>query len=402
MTLKTLSALSLALFSTVALSMSADAETPAEREGTDPSGAPVAPMKVGIVDFAGSYFTQVQARRSPKGEWVPKLRVLVHLPGFADEDALLIQFKSGKKKLGKEWACGAKTILSQYQDNQTTPVYSAGLVYFECQMPESYQQKKAGSYELALSIRQTLLGTKVALGSLPLKVINIKQGSQNRQTTLQTELHDSLVGTAFVYEAPTQSKSLEGVAAAHHRANLETGTNNSTHLNFLFWSKNNKETASRRYTGACLYNGKKVSSTSSTGAPGTSMATNYWSYLGKKGKANISWKSHLFTMHQLRIRHKAKADTPNNNAKWHYLDQNPGTYECKFMADGAILGAVKFDVVGGAIVSNRCQSDINTPGNVYVIPFQDSGVSSEKLDKSLQKRILNGPRSWSKGCPAQK
>ncbi len=269
-------------------------------------------------------------------------------------------------------------------------------------MPQSYQQKKTGSFELDLSIRQTLLDTKTPLGSLPLKTINIKQGSQNKQTTLQTELHDSLVGTAFVYEAPLQSKGLKGVVAAHHRAHLETGHSDSTHLNFLFWSKNNKETASRRYTGACLYQGKKVSSTSSTGAPGTTMATNYWTYLGKKGKANISWRSHLFTMYQLRIRHKAKAETPNNNDQWHYLDQNPGSYECKFMADGAILGAVTFDVADGAIVRTRCQSDINTPGNVYVLPFQDKGVSTEKLDKALQKRVINGPKSWSKGCPAGK
>ena len=399
MGITTRSALVLTFLATTAVAVTARADTPIS-EGTDPSGSPVVPMKVGIVDFAGQYFTQVQARRSPQGPWVPNLRVLVHFPEFAEEDALLIQFKAGKKKIGKEWACKAREILSQYQENQTTPVYSAGLVYFECQLPDSYQQKKAGTFELELSIRQTLLDKKTSIGSLPLKVINIKQGSQNKQTTLQTELHDSLVGSALVYEGA--ASGLKGVAAAHHRANLDTGTVNSTHLSLLFWSKNNKETASRRYTGACLHNGKKVAAGAGAGAAGTTMATNYWSYEGKKDKAVISWKSHLFTMYPLRIRHKTKRETPNNNSKWHYLDENPGTYECKFMADGAILGAITFEVADGAIVRHRCQDDINAPGNVYVVPFEDKGVSTEKLDKALQRRVINGPNSWSKGCPAGK
>ena len=188
----------------------------------------------------------------------------------------------------------------------------------------------------------------------------------------------------------------------HHRAHLETGTSDSTNLNLLFWSKNDKATANRRYTAVCLYKGRKVASQAGNGAPGTSMSTDYWSYKGKKAKENISWKSHLFTMHELRIRHKAKADKPNNNDRWIYLDQNPGTYECKFMADGELLGSVKFDVLDGAIVRNTCQDEMNTPGNVYIVPFKDRGTSTVKLDKSLQKRIWNGPNSWSKKCPPGK
>ncbi len=387
----------LSLLAITAFSLNANAQD--QKEGTDPSGKAVTPMKVGIVDFAGTYFTHVQARRAPSGEWVPRFQVMVYFPGFAAEDALIVQFKKGKKKIGKPWSCSAKTIIPHFQDNQTTPVYSAGLVSFECSMPSSYAQKKAGSYSLDLSIRQTLQEKTTALGSLPLKTINIKHGSQNNPQTIQTELNDSLVGSAFVYEAPLSSRGIKGIAATHHRAHMETGASQSTNLNIVFWSKNDKASAGRRYTAACLYKGKKVASRSNGGGSGTNLATNYWSYVGKKGKENISWKAHVFQMYALRIRHKAKADTPNNNAQWHYLDQNPGTYECKFMADGAILGSVKFDVQDGAIVKNACQSEINTPDNVYIVPFKDKGTSTVKLDKKLQKRIFNGPRSWSKSCP---
>ncbi len=383
-------------------SQSANAGDPVS--GTDPAGTPVPDMKVGIVDYTGQTRTIVQAWRDPRGGWTPALQVVVHFPGFASEDALMVQFKKGKKKIGKPFACSADSIATTYQDNQTTPVYKADLAYFNCRLPKEYSQKSAGTYALDLSIRQPLLGKNQAIGSLVLKAINIKQGSQNKPQTIQTELQDSMVGTAFVYEAPLKSGSrnnLKSIANSHHRGLLQGKYTDSTNLNIEFWSKDTKSTDRRSYTAACLYNGKKVASKSGIGNNhGVNMT--YWSYLGKKGKEVITVNSHVFQMHQLRVRHKVNQSNPPNNSNWHYLDQNPGHYSCKFLADGALMGSVDFDVADGAIVKTPCQSEINTPDNVYVVPFIDKGVSSAKPDKSLTKRVFFGPRSWSKKCQAKK
>ncbi len=366
----------------------------------DAQDASAAHLKPGIVDTVGFFNTEVGAWRIAGKGWVPDLKVLVHFPDIASEDALMLQLKKGSKKIGKPFACRAHKQLGEYQENAQATKYPAHLAYFECRFDEGHAQNNPGSYSLDVSLRQTLLEKETKLGSLELEVINIKQGSQNTQQTLQNESLDALVGPAVLYEEDGYSMSkpseLRAIADGHFRDALKGAHNDSTHLNIGFWAKTKNEKGKARYDVACLHDGKKVAS--KPASAGGASAKSYWTFVGKTGKDVVQWKHYRYPLYDLRVRAADKAGEKPDNDQWHYLDQHPGKYECKVMADGAVQASFSFDVADGRVVTHACQKDVNTPDNVYIVPMSAKGLSDTPLNTKLQKRAFFRGK-WSKGCP---
>lgn len=383
--------------------------TEAGKAGNDTAAATVkrpSHLKPGIIDTAGSFHTQARAWRIQRKGWVPEIKVLVHFPGVAEEDALVAQLKKGSKKVGKPHSCSPYNMMTEYSRNRLSQKFDTQMVYFQCKFPESHAQKKSGNFTIELSLKQTMEEKTTKLGSLALKVIDIKQGSQNDQLKLQTELRDGLVGPAFLHlgdrSQSVKNPGFKSIADNHHRAWEKDEYFESTHLNLLFWTKNDESAGRADYNIACLYGGKKITVKKRGYGGRDKSGGSYWTYTGKKGKKNVEWKEHNYPLNMLRLRPPSKRDAKPNNDQWHYLDKNPGTYACKIMNSGSVVGSFDFEIKGGEIVPHKCQSDINTTDNVYVIPFKDKGLSGEKRDKSLQKNVLFSTKKWSKGCPASK
>lgn len=380
--------------------------TPATGKAPDATAAQPVPARTlapGIIDIAGDRQTKIEAWRSPGGAWVPRLEVLAHIPALAPEDVLMATFKKGRKKLGKPFACKPREMLPDYQRRHNTPKHRVDLAYFECKFPKEYEQTKPGNYEVELAYKRTLEGKQEPLGSLYLTTFNIKHGSLNKQQTLQDTLHDGPVGVAFVYESSAYTvdgyKSLPTIAESFVREALADQYTDSTFLNLKVRTKNDDGRGYRRYEAICFHEGQRIGTRAI--ASSHSDKFSHWTYAGKE-KKKVSWTDRVFRLNNLRVRDIKKHGAPPNNGNWWYLDQHPGKYECKIVADGEIRGIARFEVQGGRVVPHKCTEDLNTPDHVAVVAFEDKSMSDLKVDKKQQKRIFYGPRTWSKSCPPRK
>ena len=355
----------------------------------------IAPMKVGVIDNLGDENTVVRAWKSGKDAWVPYVKVVVHFPGYEQEDTMVVQFKKGSKKIGKPYVCKPKSWLKHYSPQRSIPTIQVDLTEFECRLPEEYKQKGTGNYQVELSIRQPLAEKTTKLGSYEFKVKNIKHGSRNKPSKVHTSSFDSVLGAAFIYHVGRGGTyPLKAIADGHYRSTITDG--GSRPMKIKFWSKVDKESSRLKYNAVCFKDGTRFDASPMTMSQTES---EYWSYKGKADKEQVFWKRHTFTLRNLRFRVGASVD--HNKARM-FLDNSPGKYQCKFLADGEVKASVNFEVKDGKVVKNKCDDDLNLPDNVNSIAFKDGGVSTVKADKKLKSKIFFSTKKWSKGCPAKK
>ncbi len=363
---------------------------------------PVRALQPGIIDLAGDWQTKIDAVRAPDGAWVPRLQVVVHIPNLAPEDVLMATFKRGRAAIGKPYACKPREILVDHQRNQTTVKHRVDLAYFECLLPKEYAQTKGGAYQVELAYRRTLEGKNESLGALFLDTMVIKQGAQNKQKALQQGVHDGPVGVASVYEEPAggdDRRKLVRIAEGYLRDQLADRYTDSTYLNLKIRTKNDESKGYRRYDAICFHEGQRIGSRAVSGS--SSDNVNYWTFKSKD-KQRVKWNDRVFRLNHLRVRHANNRGKPNNNSNWWYLDEHPGSYECKIVADGELRGVARFEVKDGHVLPHACTAQLNAPDHVTLVAFEDKGMSDLPVDRKQQKRIFYGSRSWSGACPPRK
>lgn len=367
------------------------------------AGAKTKPLPVGILDMTGDHQTKIRAIRSPRGPWVPEFEVVAHIPNLAPEDVLMATFKRGRKKLGEPFACKPRETLVDYQRRNNTPKHRVDLAYFQCKFPEQYAQNKAGDYEVALAYKRTLEGKEESLGSLYLSTFDIKQGSQNKQTTLQETLQDGPMGVATMYEASAYAvdghRRLPAMAESFVREQLGDQYTDSTFLKLKVRTKNDEGDGNKRYEAICFHGSQRIGTRAMSGSQTDRFK--YWTFAGKD-KKRVSWTDRVFQLNHLRVRHRNNRGKPNNNPNWWYLDEHPGKYECKIVEGGQIRGVAHFVVHDGRVMPHKCTDEIQAPDHVAVINFEDKGMSDLKPNKKHMKRVFGGPRTWSKACPPTK
>ncbi len=107
---------------------------------------------------------------------------------------------------------------------------------------------------------------------------------------------------------------------------------------------------------------------------------------------------HTFVLQNLHVR---RTNAITHNKQRLFLDNSPGKYECKFMADGKVKASIEFEVKDGKIVKNKCDDNINLPSYVTGVTFKDKGVSTVKVDRKLKSKLFYTSKRWAKGCPAK-
>jgi len=366
-----------------------------------------------VMDTLGTFDTQVKAyttsERPPT--WVPELKVVIQVDGYAAEDVLVYQLKQGAKKIGKAHTCSSSTSYSDKAPVGTIPgvTKEVDLVYFECKPDEKQGIAKGGAYQLELSYKQPLAGKEhKAFATLHFDVIVAAQGNFNNPWNHYVESGDHNLNVSMVYESQVReygsSDAGRMLSGALGRASGKVAQPDiPPSVVIRTWFKE-RDPAMPRTTMSCMYNGKKVD-----GDDGDyqSVSRDYYSFV-KKGKDTQYTERWIQRLYQLQ---KLKFDPPCGWEKYKksggatmdqfWLSKNPGEYRCVIMGGGEILKEVFFTVKDGKIVQSPCQPKINTVRQLVLVPAKDTKITNTKYDKKAG--AIGFLRvKWDKGCPPAK
>jgi hypothetical protein len=365
-----------------------------------------------VMDTLGVFDTQVKAyttsERPPT--WVPELKVVIAIEGYAAEDVLVYQLKQGAKKIGAAHTCSSSTSYADKAPTGTIPgvTKELDLVYFDCKPDEKQGISKGGDYQLELSLKQPLSGKEFkAFASLHFNVIVAKQGNHNDPWNFYVHNGDHNLNVSMAYESlvreygPSDAgRMLSGVVG---RASGKVAQPTiPPHVMIRTWFKEG-ETAMPRTTMSCMYNGKKVD-----GDDGDyqTESRDYYTFVkkGKDTRFTERWIQRLYTLAKLKFDPPCgweKFKKSNLSMDQFWLSKNPGEYRCVIMGGGEILKEVFFTVKDGKIAQSPCQSKINTLRQVTLVPAKDTKVSNIKFDKKAGAIGFHRVK-WDTGCPPAK
>ena len=350
-----------------------------------------------LIDTVGAYETEVAAYIAPnaKPAWVPQYKLIVEFDGYAQEDVVLVQWKQGGTAIGKPFACGATAAAKDAQLNPTQPVYPVNMAYYDCRHPNDAAITKAGNFTLELVYKQTLANKQTPLGTLEMKVIELKQGSQNKQTPSWTVSHDHRVGLATIEEHVNRSREaaydLQQIALLHNEAGRKAKLGGPPHYTIRFWTKF-KQGGPNTLSMACLLDGKRVVEARHTGGETRS----YWTFQGKE-KESGKWEQQEFQFYKSRA--YKEGDGASSPDVWIWGD-HPGDYTCVATAGGETVAEVSFTVgADGAIVDTPCQAQVATVRHVHIAKMKAGKVTNTTLDTGASKKAFFGHVAWKKGCP---
>ena len=350
-----------------------------------------------LMDTVGVYETELRAYIAPnaKPAWVPEYKFVVEFDGYAQEDVVLVQWKQGGTAIGKPFACGATAHAKDAQLNPTQQVYPVNMAYYDCRHPNEAAITKAGTFTLELTYKQTLANKLTPLGTLEMKVIELKQGSQNKQIPTWTVSHDHRVGFATIEENMQRSREaaydLQQIALLHNEAARKVKQGGAPHYTIRVWTKY-KQGGPTNLSMACLLDGKRVVEARHTGGENR----DYWTFQGKDRETG-KWSQQEFQFYKSRAYKEAEgATTPD---VWVFGD-HPGDYTCVATAGGETVAEVMFTVgPDGAIVDTPCQAQVATVRHVHVAKLKPGKLSNTNVDAGASKKAFFGHVVWKKGCP---
>ncbi len=350
-----------------------------------------------LIDTVGLYETELAVYMAPneKPAWVPQYKFIVEFDGFAQEDVVLVQWKQGGKAIGKPHPCSAIYAAKDAQVNPKEPVYPVNLAMFDCRHPDDAAIKKAGTFTLDLVYKQTLETTLTPLGTLEMKVIELKQGSQNKQTTTWTVSHDHRLGMATIEETVLNSSNpamdFQQVVLQHHDAARKTSNGSPTYYSIKLWTKF-KQGGPNTIAMACLLDGKRVVEA----VHGGGLTRSYWTYKGKD-KESGEWEQQVFNFYKSRV--YKQAGIPDDPNVWVW-SEHPGAYRCVASAGGETVSEVSFTVgTDGAIVDSTCQAQVATLRHIHVASAKPGAHTNTTLDTAASKKAYFGHVTWKKSCP---
>lgn len=355
-----------------------------------------------LIDTVGVVETELGITIDPasKPTWAPKQHFIVEFDGYATEDVVLVQWKQGGKAIGKPVACSADGFVQEVRSQPTKPVFPANLAHFMCQHPKETGIAKAGTFTFELTYKQTLADKKFPLGTLEMTVIEIKQGSQNKQFSTWVVSQDHRMPIATIEEQikGRSGRAWEDLSPAmmqHHEVNRKNDNYGAPPVYVVkFWTKfkNLKKTPDIKL--ACMLDGKKVAE----GTSGHVGGFDYWSYTGKTGQDNVRWQQHTLTLKNL----YAYRDPNSPKDSWVWAE-HPGDYRCIALAAGETVKEVFFTIAAdGTIKDTECQAQINTVRHVHLIRAKDTAVANMPFDAKVGKKGFFGRVTWAAGCPAGK
>lgn len=350
-----------------------------------------------LIDTVGLYETELAVYMAPnaKPAWVPQYKFIVEFDGYAQEDVVLVQWKRGGKAIGKPHPCSATAAAKDAQVNPQQPVYPVNLALFDCRHPNDAAITKAGTFTLDLVYKQTLETTLTPLGTLEMKVIELKQGSQNKQTATWTVSHDHRLGMATIEESVNGARAVDlafqQVVLQHNDASRKASLGSPTHYSIRFWTKF-KQGGPNAIAMACLLDGKRVVEARHTGGETRS----YWTFQGKD-KESGEWSQQVFSFYKSRV-YKQPGITEDPDV-WVW-SEHPGTYRCVATAGGETVSEVSFTIgTDGAIVDSACQAQVATLRHIHVVSAKPGAHTNTTLDAAASKKAYFGHVVWKKGCP---
>lgn len=349
-----------------------------------------------LIDTLGVYETEVSAYIAANANpaWVPQYKFLVEFDGYAQEDVVLVQWKQGGKAIGKPAPCTATAAAKDAQLNPQQQVYPVNMAYYDCRHPNDAAITKAGTFTLDLTYKQTLADKLTPLGTLEMKVIELKQGSQNKQTSTWTVSHDHRLGMATIEENINRSREaghdLQQIMLLHNEAARTAKLGGPPHYTIRFWTKY-KQGGPNTLAMACLLDGKRVVEARHTGGEDRS----YWTFQGKERESG-KWEQQEFQFYKSRAYNDGAA---NGTEVWIFGD-NPGDYRCVATAGGETVAEVMFTIgANGAIVDSPCQAQVSTVRHVHIAKMKAGKLTNTTLDAGASKKAFFGRVAWKKGCP---
>jgi hypothetical protein len=360
-----------------------------------PASAEGAPR---LLDTIGVYETEVSAEvvSNAKPAWAPAYKFVVEFDGYGAEDVVLVQWKQGGQAIGKPAPCSASAYVKDVQVNPQTAVFPANLALFDCKHPKELAISRAGAFSLELVYKQTLVDKKSSLGKLELNVIELKQGSQNKQTANWVASHDHRLAGATIEENvnPTREAqvTLQNAMLQHHEAERAADLGSPTHYTIRFWTKY-KQGGPVTMNMSCMLDGKKVTEARQTGGSTRS----YWTFKGKDRETG-AWSQQEFQFYKSRV-YKRMEEGPD---VWLW-SEHPGDYRCVATSGGETVKEVFFTIgADGKIVESACQAQVATLRHIHVIRAKDGKIANTPVDASAARKGFFGHVAWSAGCPAGK
>lgn len=351
-----------------------------------------------LLDTIGAFETEVGAQVQPlvKPAWIPTYKFVVEFDGFDQNDVVLVQWKLGGKAMGKPVPCAPAAGIRDAQVNPQTPVVPAHLLLFDCKHPKDSAVSRGGAFTLELVYKQTLVDKKTPLATLEATAIELKQGSQNKQTSTWMASHDHRLTGAIIEEHINYGRDynvmLQQVALQHHDAARAAKLGGSTHYNIRFWTKY-KQGGPTRMTMSCLLDGKPVVEGKHAGG----QTRSYWTYKGKD-KESGDWAEQVFQFVKSRV---YKQDDEAGVWMW---NEHPGDYRCVATAGGEIIKEVFFTIdAEGKVVDSPCQKQMRTLRHIRLVRAKDtSRLTNTTFDAKAGKKGYFGRVTWGAGCPSDK
>ncbi len=349
-----------------------------------------------LLDTIGVFETEVSAEVLPnaKPAWIPHYKFIVEFDGYGSEDVVLVQWKQGGAAIGKPVPCSSSIFVKDGQVNPQTAVVPANLAYFDCRHPKEAAITRSGAFSLVLVYKQTLANKQLPLGTLDLDVIELKQGSQNKQTSAWMASHDHRLKGATIEENVNSTGdvqiTLRNAMLQHHDAARTANLGGPTHYTIRFWTKY-KQGGPATMSMSCLLDGKKVTEARHAGGSNRS----YWTFKAKERETG-AWSQQVFQFYASRV--YKQADEGSTVWMW---SEHPGDYRCVATAGGEMVKEVFFTIgADGKIVESPCQAQVATLRHVHVIRAKDGNIANTPFDAKAARKGFFGHVAWSAGCPA--
>jgi hypothetical protein len=334
-----------------------------------------------IVDSIGARDSDVRVHTYPSNPivWVPEVSFFVDTDaeGYAPEDVVLVEWREGKKAVGKPFPCAASAAVDT-------------VAYFSCRPPQDAGISRAGAFSVALAYQKPLAGKTFDLGELRFKAVEIAQGAMNRPRISFADDRDHQLGVVTLDEhrGGASSPAEQLMTALRIDKRLETGPNE---IAIRFWTKFDRS-GPNGITMTCLLGDRRVATAENSGSGGSA---SYWTY-DKRQQVSVDYRQQVFRF--LTLRTGKRTDDADGGF---YLGDHPGDYRCVAMADGEVLREIHFTVgADGEIAGTACDREASLLRHVHVVRATDGTIANLPYDRKAGKAAgFFGRVAWPAGCP---
>ena len=353
--------------------------------------SPVAAGEPRLLDSIGIQESDARALavNGNPNTWVPEVSFFLEFDGWSQEDVVLVEWREGKKVIGKPFVCATAHFMREVQDNPTTPIFAANLARFTCRFPDAAGISRPGIFELGLTYKQTLAGKTWDLGRLEMRVVEILVGSANKPVTSYADDRDHQLGLTTIEEYFGEHGEPEAdlrVAAKIHHRLLAGGVA----IAIRFWTKYD-DTGPRTITMTCLQGDQKVGEGRNVLRGRKSGST---TFVGKD-RQDVNYVQQGFALNGMR-----PGKNPGSGGAPFYLGDHPGDYRCVAMAGGEIVKEVFFSVgADGEIQRTACDDEARTLRQVHIVSAKEHAIANLPRDEKIAARgAFFGRVTWKAGC----